>query len=218
LGSLVSASKEQSNMMIRSGHLTFRREHTGRRSFASLCSALFLGCVLALPARPAFLDGYAFHNFTLVNVDADGSAAVSSDALSVVITGGNAGTGLPGSTDLTIAALGSGIFSFAYSYSSADPFSAFDWAGYLLGNSFVRLADSDGQSGTVTVPVSAGQKIGWRVETFDNTLEPGILTVSAFAAPAGGAVPEPGSWMLVLAGGAGAASVRRWRNRHASIR
>jgi hypothetical protein len=81
------------------------------------------------------------------------------------------------------------------------------------------LADSDGQSGTIAVPVSSGQIFGWRVATFDNTFEPGVITLSGFSAPAGGApIPEPGSWMLVLAGVAGAAAVRRWRNRYESTR
>lgn len=135
-----------------------------------------------------------------------------------MITGGNTGTGLSGWTDLTIAALGSGILTFDYSYSSLDS-PPYDWAGYLLGSSFVQLADSDGQSGTIAVPVSSGQIFGWRVATFDNTFEPGVLTLSGFSAPAGGApIPEPGSWMLVLAGVAGAAAVRRWRNRYESTR
>lgn len=204
--------------MNRSGTPVLWFGGTWQRRLASFCSALFLGCACALPAQAAFLEGYSLHDFTLTNVDADGSAATPDGGLSVVITGGNTGTGLSGWTDLTIAALGSGILTFDYSYSSLD-FPPYDWAGYLLGSSFVQLADSDGQSGTIAVPVSSGQIFGWRVATFDNIFEPGVLTLSGFSAPAGGApIPEPGSWMLVLAGVAGAAAVRRWRNRYESTR
>ena len=203
--------------MITAEHLLLRFGRT-RRGFAFFCSVLFLGGALAQPSRAAFIDGYALHHFTLTNVGADGSVTTPDGGLSIVITGGNYGTGLSGWTDLTIAALGSGILTFDYWYSSLD-LPGYDWAGYLLGGFFVPLADSDGQSGTVAVPVSSGQLFGWRVATLDNTFEPGLLTLSAFSAPAGGApVPEPGSWMLMLAGMAGAVVVRRRKNRAGSAR
>src|SRR5205823_1563046 len=75
-----------------------------------------------------------------------------------------------------------------------------DIAGYLLANAFTQLADTSGQSGNVSFSVTLGQSFGFRINTIDNTGEPGILTVSNFNAPGGVAasVPEPGTLPLVL--------------------
>jgi PEP-CTERM motif len=176
------------------------------RTIFVFCWALGLSSLaLTSPAQAAFTGPYAFNQFTLTNTNADGVAITPDGGLSIVLTGGNNGSALPGTTDLVTVAAGTGAVQFHYSYSSLD-FPGFDFAGYLLGAAFTQLADTDGQSGTAMFAVNSGQKFGFRVGTADNTGEPGILTISSFTAPAGTAsVPEPGTAPMLLLAMAGAA-------------
>jgi len=151
----------------------------------------------------------------LTNTNADGTVSTPGAGVSAILTGGNNGTGLPGTTDLTIVPAVLGMLHFDYSYTSLDG-PGFDWAGYLLGQTSVELVDTDGQSGSATIAVNPGERFGFRVGTMDNTGEPGILTISSFSAPAAGAeVPEPATLSSVVIGLAltGAARLirRRWR-------
>ena len=125
-----------------------------------------------------------------------------------MISGPNNGSGLDGFTDVTVMAPRSGLIQFQYTYSSLDS-PGYDFAGYLLGTLFVPLADSDGQSATVLIPINQGQLFGFRVGTADNTGEPGVLTITEFNASATNTVPEPGSISLLLIAGTAAIVYRR---------
>lgn len=135
--------------------------------------------------------------FTLVNSNSDGTAVSPDGGVSVILTGGNNGSGLAGTTDLLAMAVGAGTIEFQYTYSSVDA-PGFDWAGYLIGDQFTQLADTNGQFGTATFSVAGGDTFGFRVGTFDNTTEPGVFAISDFSTPAS-SVPEPSAWRLVLA-------------------
>ena len=147
-------------------------------------------------AQAGFLGYYSLANFTLTNTDADGFANAGPGD-SIILTGGNSGSDLPGTTDLTIAAADTGSVSFSYQYGTLD-FPGFDLAGFLYNSIFTELANSDGTSGTFIFPVAKGQTFGFRVATIDNTGEPGLLTISNFNAPEG--VPEPGTAALLICG------------------
>lgn len=161
------------------------------------------------PAHAGFIGEYALSNFTLTNTNADGTAFVSPDGSTLTLIGPNTGSGIPGTTDLTTVAKGTGLVQFQYSFSTldiwdpSDPFGMpFDWAGYLINANFVELANQDGQSGTASFAVTLGQTFGFRAASEDNIGEPGILTISNFTAPVdGAAIPEPGTWSLLLAAG-----------------
>ena len=170
-----------------------------------MCVPVLLGMALAKPAAASFVDGYAPVDFTLINVNADGTAAWGDGGVSLSLTGGNNGSDAPGTTDVTIAALGSGTVYFTYAYASPDT-PTYDYAGYLLAGSFVPLADTDGNSGAVTFQIDSGQTFGFRVGTADNTGEPGIFTVTNFSAP----VPEPGTFPLMILAACAGIGVR-WR-------
>src|SRR5262249_28187490 len=146
-------------------------------------------------AKASFIGTYDLSNFTLTNTNADGSAMTPDSGLTLVLTGPNNGSDLAGTTSLTISAAASGLLQFSYSYSSLDT-PEFDFAGYILGATFIQLADTDGQSGSISVPITAGQTFGFRVGSLDNTGEPGVLTISNFNAPSN--VPEPGTLPLAL--------------------
>jgi hypothetical protein len=165
-------------------------------------------CIFTPAAHAGFIGDYSLNNFTLVNTNADGFVSTPDNGLTAVLTGGNNGSGEPGTTDLLTTATGTGTVAFHYTYSALD-FPGYDYAGYLVNSAFTQLADTDGQSGNASFMVTAGQIFGFRVGTLDNTGEPGILTISNFSAPSGGgAVPEPGTAPIVFMGLAAAVYYR----------
>jgi hypothetical protein len=180
--------------------------------FAMQCPVkLFMGALLGLTMVSSASAGGIItpllSSFDLVNISADGTVVIAPDGLSFVLTGGNTGSGLSGTTDFTATAPASGLVQFQYSYASLDTPGA-DNAGYLLDDDQIQLADTDGTSGNASFSVSAGQRYGWWVNTEDNTGEPGVLTV-AFPAP----VPEPESVALIVIGLAVLATVKLIRTR-----
>ena len=171
--------------------------------------ALSLFCTPHLHA--SFIQNYAPDQFALTNTNADGSAISPDDGLSLIITGGNNGSGLSGTTDFVTMVQQGGLITFDYSYSACSPTSlcdtpGYDFGGYILGSDFTQLSDTTGEFGSVSVTVSSGEAFGFRVGTVDNTGEPGILTVSDFNAPLTQSAPEPGTLpvMAVVAAAAGA--------------
>jgi hypothetical protein len=182
------------------------------RSILALSWALAFTLAVAPQAKAAFIGDYALNRFTLTNTNADGSAMTPDGGLSIILTGGNTGSGQPGTTDLVTAATAAGLVQFQYSYSALD-FPGFDFGGYLVGGAFSKLADTDGQSGTAMFTVNSGQTFGFRVATQDNTGEPGILTVSNFSAPSGPAtsVPEPGTAPVLVMMAAAIVAAAHWR-------
>lgn len=193
-------------------------------------STVRLYCALAcmflftLPAQASFIGVYSLARFTLTNSDLTGGTsgtngfAISPDGgLSVILTGGNSGSGLAGITDLVINAAASGLVHFEYSYSSLDS-AGFDFSGYLLTGNFFPLSDTNGMCnaapcpGAVQFAVSVGQSFGFRVETMDNQGEPGILTISGFDAPGSDTpLPEPGNGGAMVVLFAASAAARLWR-------
>src|SRR5579884_1554702 len=152
--------------------------------FASIfCWALMLQAV-SPKASAAFIGAYSPNNWTLVNSNADGTVTADPGGAFITLTGGNNGSGTPGTTDYTTLASQSGTIQFDFLYSSNDD-AGFDWAGYLVGGVFVQLADASGlPKQSATFNVTQGEQFGFRVGTADNGGEPGVLTVSAFSAPA----------------------------------
>lgn len=162
---------------------------------------------LAQLAEANFIGEYSASNFAVNDLNGPGSFISPDGGFSLVMTGPNNGNGLEGYMDITTTALDSGLIRFQYTYSSLDG-AGYDYAGYLIGGGFIQLADSDGQSATVLIPVNAGDIFGFRVGTTDNIGEPGVFTVFDFNGPSGGTssvpapgnvVPEPRSGVLVLA-------------------
>jgi hypothetical protein len=94
----------------------------------------------------------------------------------------------------------------------------YEFFGYLLNGVLTPLADTNGESGNVNLTVNAGATFGFEADSFDNTGGAGITTITNFSAPKSsvGAVPEPETWTLMLAGaGIGWLSLRR---RHLTAR
>ena len=171
-----------------------------RAMSAILFLALAFMLVSPLGARAGMIGAYDPSLWTLTNNSADGSVTVTADG--VDITGGNTGSGFPGTTDFQILAAGTGLVSFSFVYLSLDS-PTFDYAGYLLGPNFFPLADTSGTSGSQTFAVTLGENFGFRVGTVDNQFEPGVLSISSFNAPistVSTGAPEPATGAIVLAG------------------
>lgn len=175
---------------------------TRKRAGAAIwlfCGAMALGSALAPQAKASFLNYYDFNNFAQ-STTSDGFAFTPDLGLTVVVQGGNDGSGLPGTTDMLINAPAAGTVQFDYLYNSLDA-PTFDAAGYMLNGLYSQFADTNGQSGTISFSVNSGDLFGFQVWTADNTGEPGILTVSNFSAPQGAVssgVPEPRTLPMVL--------------------
>ena len=205
--------------------------NTGHRASYTVISYCALALILFLitpSAQASFIGTYSLANFTMTKSDSVGGLsgtngfAMSPDGgLSVVLTGGNSGSGFGGMTDLVIHAAASGLVQFQYSYSSLDA-PGFDSAGYLLTNNFFLLSDTNGVCngaacpGTVQFSVSVGQSFGFRVKTMDNQSGPGILTVSNFSAPdnTSTSVPDPGYGPVMAVLFATSEAAQLWRSRH----
>ena len=108
-----------------------------------------------------------------------------------------------------ILAVADGIFSFDWNMGG------FDWGyaegGYILDGVLNFLSNNfngDGESGSISVAVLAGQTIGWYNQTYDNCCGTTALTISNFSAPIA-AVPEPGTLALFGIGLLGMGLTRR---------
>lgn len=157
------------------------------RRVGVLSAVLLIGGALVGDARADFTSPYAFTDFTLTNsVFANGVAENAEASRAIVLTGPNDGSGLSGWTELSITARTAGTLHFNYSYQSLD-MPGFDTAGYKLNGRFFPLATANGQSGSVDVAIRIGDVFGFRVESADNTGEPGILVISNFVPPG----PQP---------------------------
>lgn len=154
-------------------------------------------------ARADFSGPYAPANWTF-NANG-GSGSQTNNGTTLVLTGNN--TAMANiNTDYTIAAAGTGLFSFSWSYASGDT-GTYDTGGYLINSTYTQLASNAAQgSGTVSVAVTAGQIIGFRVFSADGLFGAGTLTITNFSGPL---VPAPGA--MALLGMAGLVGGRRRR-------
>jgi hypothetical protein len=171
-------------------------------------------------ARADFSGAYDPANWTLFNstvplnpppgsFTGNGFVNITGAPASISLTGSD-GPNVSGAinTDYTIAAAGAGTWSFDWSYTTLDSASGFDPAFYLLNGTPTTLISNSATtgSGSVSITVNAGDVIGFRIRTLDNSFGPGTVTITNFVAP----VPAPGSLALL---GLAAVSRRSRRRR-----
>jgi autotransporter-associated beta strand protein len=159
---------------------------TGSSNGGAYPSALTL---LALTGpEPTQIDGFLAHyapvNWLIGGDVADATVNVSGAPGSITITGANDASGAS-DISYTISAAGDGTFAFDWFYFSQDS-AGWDSAYYINGVE-TFLSTTNGQSGHVEVPVSAGDTIGWHIYSVDSVGGAGFLTINNFSAPA----PEP---------------------------
>jgi hypothetical protein len=199
------------------------KPHQGRRALPYAVAVVLL-IVAPTAAQAAFSGPYTPSNWTFSNGSQDGVAAngevdTSGAPGSITITGAN--DGVPGvnidfNTDFTIAAAGTGPWSFDFDWQNPDIDPNFgpvnDFGGFLLNGVFTQFGGAS-TSGSENIDIQAGDIIGFRVNCTDCAIEPGVLTISNFSAPVGVvSTPEPSTLILMALGAAGLA-VGRLRRR-----
>lgn len=143
--------------------------------------ALFFGAVCF--SHAAFTGGYATNNWTLVNSNANGSINLSNAPAKIVLTGGNNESAQPGYTEWRVLVPAAGLLQFDWSYTTLDDaFGPWDGAGWRRNGFSQELAvnNSTNFSGHVSALVSAGDTFAFWVQTSDNMVGPGLLTVTNF--------------------------------------
>jgi hypothetical protein len=184
----------------------------------ALHGAIQLAIVAALiatlsnPVEAAFVGDYSFDKFTLLNTNADGFWSTPDGDETLMVTGGNNGTGFIGSTYFLMFAPTSSLISFDYLFESLDEWPELDQGGYFKGGAFHTLSPLAIQ-GAASFAVSQGEGFGFGVRTDDNWGGPASITISNFQVAPLQAVPEPALGLPILIAGAACAI---WRRRHSS--
>src|SRR5262245_53510764 len=89
-----------------------------KRAILRHVSPWFLSMVLAPQAWGAFIGDYAPGRLTLTNTIADGFVTTATGGSVLFLTGGNNGSGVAGTTDITVEAAAAGLVRFHFLYSS----------------------------------------------------------------------------------------------------
>jgi hypothetical protein len=173
-----------------------------------------------------FFPYYPISNFTFLNSNTNGSVntinAYSQGRIS--LSGGNDPSVTTGGlTTYTTNAVGDGLFSFVWGYSTSDAAALYDPFFVLINNVAIQLTDSNikDQSGFYSTNVNVGDTIGWRITTLDNDGGNAIARISLFNAPGPNPpapnppntpVPEPFTIIGTLIGGTAAIRMRKKLN------
>jgi hypothetical protein len=168
-----------------------------------LATSAALGIMSMLPSQATAINltgDFAPSNWTLTNTEADGSVETNVSSGTIILTGGNNGSTLPGTTDWTISINSAGNISFNWSYSTLDT-PGFDSAGYLMNGDYTPLAIQDGDFSTspVSVNVNIGDIFGFRAATSSNSDGPPVFSVFVDPVPVPwetDALPVVGSTLL----------------------
>lgn len=144
------------------------------------------------PVQGAFTGDYDLNNFTLINTNADGSWSTPDNGATLLLTGGNNGSGNLGTTFFIMFAPEPVVVSFDYSISTLDDplHPEYDIGGYLAAGKFFPLTLLS-PSGSKSFSVGAGQGLGFAVETADNWGGAATLSITGFNVSQVSGVPEP---------------------------
>lgn len=176
-----------------------------KRAYLTLGTSLVVLASAAV-AQADFTGYYDHANWVFTQLNGGNGYIDTATDSTLVMVGGDDGSGNSSDDYYTITAEADGMFSFDWVYNSEDD-PGFD-AGYYYVNTYIYLSSTDGESGSISVPVLAGDVIGFNVYSVDQVFGPGVLTITNFSGPT--AVPEPAS-MAVLGLGALALAKKRAR-------
>jgi len=167
---------------------------------AALATTVAAAGVMAFASGTAsaqFIDYYHPDNWTF-ETSHDGFLLTDDAPATITLAGPDDGSGEFGWASYLISVPVDGIFSFDWFYSNLD-IAGFDPAYYVINETSFFLSSAESfETGSVSVPVFAGDIIGWSVESFDNLFGRAFLEVHNFSAPI--PVPEPATLGLLSAG------------------
>ena len=184
------------------------------RLLGAVCACItFISTSVSAATINDFTGGYDVSNWTQ-SLDG-GSINTAGAPNSIVLTSANGsptdGRGPATNTTFTIAALGDGLVSFDWDYSTTDSLGpTFDPFGYLLNGAFTQLTNDGGanaQSGSTAFAVLAGDVFGFDQQATDSCCGPGVTTISGFSAPS--AIPVPAAVWLFGSGLLGLVGIAR---------
>ncbi len=139
--------------------------------------------------------------------DGDGSVDTSGAPAFIMMTGSDFGTLSDKVTDFTIPISCDGTVMFSWEWENLDISVNFDFGGYLIDGVFTQItALTVLDSGTTSVPISAGEVFGFRILATDDQLGPGVfMMIESFkapdcSAPIGGTFIPIDTTALLLAG------------------
>jgi hypothetical protein len=167
-----------------------------------------------------FVPYYPIRNFTFLNSNTNGSIdtlnANSQNNLSL-IGGNDPSLTTGGFTTYTTNAVGDGLFSFFWTYTTSDAAALYDPFFVLINNVATQLTDSNikTQSGFYSTNVNVGNTIGWQITTLDNDGGAARATIKNFNAPLPNPpanntpVPEPFTIIGTLIGATAAVRMRK---------
>jgi hypothetical protein len=160
------------------------------RALSSIVLGVASAATLASPGHALlqqdFAGVYAPANWTFADNGGDGSVNIAGAPASITLTGNDNGV-FAIFTDYTINATASGPVSFDWAYNTDD--SGYDRFGYLLNGSFNFLSTINGETGTTSFAVVAGDVFGFSIDGNDGIFGPGNATISNFSAPVPGPLP-----------------------------
>jgi hypothetical protein len=138
-------------------------------------------------ATAQFSDAYAPETWTITGAGLGGSSATfTPDGSRLTLVGSDGGFG--STVKATHTVLADATWSFSWSWFTVDANAGFDVGYYTINGTKFFLSDAFSGSGTVSVPVFAGQTIGWQVVSVDGIFGPGNLIINNFQIPGPGVV------------------------------
>lgn len=154
-----------------------------KKNYFKLTLSLALG-LASLNGSAQFSGPFDPSNWTLTNVDVNSDANVNTAGApaSITFNGNDSGAGgccsLYDDYSVTIPCgdAGSGTLSFNYNFTNPD----IESFSYVV-NGVATFVTSSTTSGTVSIPVSAGNTFGFRITTQDDCCGMGVLVVTNFA-------------------------------------
>ena len=160
----------------------------------------------ALMLTGASLASAATYTYELKNTNG-GKGTVAGTDTNFTLTGADNGNveegGFDNTTTFSTVPGAARAYTFNWSYESHDEDSTgptaalFDPAGYFVNDTLNQLTVGSNVSGVKTVTLKAGDRFGWYVFSQGSAFGAGVLTVDVTAITA---VPEPGTWTMLLAG------------------
>ncbi|MCY7332121.1 MAG: PEP-CTERM sorting domain-containing protein [Pseudanabaena sp. CAN_BIN31] len=141
-----------------------------------------------------FSGAYIPANFTLTNINANGSVNTFGAPASIALTGSNSGGGSgSGSTTYTAFAAAAGTVSFDWSYTTTDAATFYDPFGFVKNGVFTQLTidsfSNKNANGTASFAVIGGDTFGFQSNTGDNGGGAPTTTITNFSVSDATAVP-----------------------------